>query len=122
MWKDLGGISSSLPSYTTYASGKLYHWNYPKGANGDAQPVNSLLSLGEFNKVVPKSNNVWNKGCDVNYDHLGDYLGWPQKNSSYPFFDEFIADSAITDLRAAAKAKGKFFVGVGFHQPHAPWY
>lgn len=120
--------------YYTVGTGKLFHkalppsfdapkswthFTYSGNCNGTIEGGFPIVEPNVTNVVCPAATTGCSKGATK-----GDSR-WCALNTSqlnYPLEDEVTVQTAY-DYMAQAKSSGKpFFLGVGFHKPHLPFY
>eukprot|EP00756_Hemistasia_phaeocysticola_P024699 Hpha_TRINITY_DN15963_c0_g5::TRINITY_DN15963_c0_g5_i1::g.74487::m.74487/K01136/IDS; iduronate 2-sulfatase len=120
--------------YFTVGTGKLYHKGLPPSFDAPKSWDHFTYSgdcNGTTNGYPVLEPNVTNVKCPpatTNCKHPGelegkaDFCALNTSQLEYPLEDEITVQTAW-DYMTQAKASGKpFFLGVGFHKPHLPWY
>eukprot|EP00756_Hemistasia_phaeocysticola_P050454 Hpha_TRINITY_DN2528_c0_g1::TRINITY_DN2528_c0_g1_i1::g.1407::m.1407/K01136/IDS; iduronate 2-sulfatase len=132
-WRKCGGNFTTLPQtfkqhgFVTVGMGKVFH---PGGPSGNQD---SKYSWSEEALIGPRGKDAPGKG--------GLYEGWTQAtgphngtDETHPCFwkydteddtmvaDGMLAQHAAKTLTNLSHRATPFFLAVGFHKPHVPWY
>eukprot|EP01065_Artemidia_motanka_P008387 TRINITY_DN14215_c0_g1_i1.p1 TRINITY_DN14215_c0_g1~~TRINITY_DN14215_c0_g1_i1.p1 ORF type:complete len:539 (+),score=166.32 TRINITY_DN14215_c0_g1_i1:50-1618(+) len=130
-WRECGGNFTTLPQvfkeagFNTYGMGKVFH----EGAPSRDQDVRYSWSEGAN---VGKKGDTPGGGLFEGYTRAtGPHNGTAQTEPCFWKYsterDEDVADGMLAQHAAEvitnlSKKEKPFFVAVGFHKPHVPWY
>lgn len=117
-FRRVGGNFTTIPQYfkehgyATVGMGKIFH---PGMASGHDDPVSWT------EKYFHAHSKYWSK-----YPRYSWYAANESETEKHPLLDDITADHAVATLRrlapAARSAERPFFVAVGFHRPHLPFF